>query len=97
MALEHQKNNVEHTLRVLNKLLGKCQDRLDGYAKELEDMESLMDLGELTRDEHTKNKFFALSVNIAKDEHMKFYLCEEIDRLDNIHSELLIAISEECD
>lgn len=81
-AAEVHKNKIDYTVKVLEKILGDCKSRLEGYQQELEDMESLAQTEELLSDRHTKNRFFALSVKIAKEEHMKFYLDKEIKELE---------------
>lgn len=96
-AAEVHKNKIDYTVRVLNKLLGSCQERLDECLQELEDMESLADAKELMSDRHTKNRFLALGVRVSKDEHMKFHLQQEIDRLekDSLDIEISLAEAEE--
>jgi hypothetical protein len=93
-AAEVHKNKIDYTVNILGNLLNSCQERLDGYLQELEDMESLADTNELLADRHTKNRWLALGVKVSKDEHMKFHLQQEIYRLEKISLDIAISLAE---
>lgn len=93
-AAEVHKDKIDYTVNILGNLLNSCQERLDGYLQELEDMESLADTNELLADQHTKNRWLALGVKVSKDEHMKFYLQQEIERLEKTSLDIAIGLAE---
>ena len=87
---EIQKLKVEHTLKVLENMLRETDEQINKDTEELETLQSILPREQLVN----IHSYSRLTTQIAKDEHMKFHLKKEIDKLDKIHLQLLIAVDE---
>jgi hypothetical protein len=71
---------IEHTLEILGRILKDTNDRIKSNTDTLDELyEDMADL-------HEKAPYMR---SIDKDEHMKFYIKNEYDRLEKLHLELL--------
>jgi hypothetical protein len=74
---------IEYTLEVLGRILKDTNDRIKSSTDKLDELyEDMTDLHDLTLEQATYMR------SIDKDEHMKFYIKKEYDRLDKLHTEL---------